>query len=219
MTIIKRFIIVAAITSLSLGAGTADAARKPKQPPPSGPVVLVDQMGGMETRGFDPLSQHKPDDSEIQSAADDFTVPARRTWTLTKVEVGGSRITQSSSSDLLNETPSFNVSVLKADGPAGAPNSVVASVRRVTPTRFSCCQDTNTDGQILPLPDIVLPSGQYWISVAYVHDPLLDNGTWYWKGYMSSNGAVAHYHSPTSGGWQSLVHPHDLELRLTGTTS
>lgn len=218
MTNMKRLIALAAIATIAFGTGTADAAREPKpSPPPTGPVVLVDQMGGMEAvPGWDPLSQHKPDGTEIQSAADDFTVPVGRTWTLTKVEVGGSRITQSTSSGLLNETPGFDVTVFKADGAGGVPGTQVATVR-ATPTSTSCCN--NADGQLLALPEITVGSGAYWISVAYVHDPLIDGGKWYWRGYNSQNGSVARYRTPNSNGWQTLTYPHDLELRLTGTSS
>lgn len=209
MTSITRMIAVAVIVSAVLGTGTADAK------PASGPRVLVDQMGGIEYQpGWDPLSQHRADGTEVQSAADDFTVPNQRTWTLTSVEVGGA-VYGSTVGGFSKDPTRFDVTVFKADGPEGGPGTREASVS-VAPTKTDCCDDA--DGWLLALPSITVGAGRHWISVAAVLDPVLE-GKFYWRGYSTRNGAVARYHSPNSNGWKSLVVPHDLELRLIGTRS
>lgn len=212
MTNFKRIITLAAIATIALGAAPAAAARKP---PPTGPVVLFNQMGGLEyTPGWDPQSQHQSEGTEVQSAADDFTVPSQRTWTLTSVEVGG-EVYRSTIGGVRNDPARFDVTVYRADGPEGGPGTLEATVS-VAPTKTVCCTDAR--GWLLALPSITVGAGQHWISVAAVLDPLLE-GKFYWRAYSTQNDAIGRYHSPTSNGWQSLVAPHDLELRLTGTSS
>ena len=214
-----------ALVAIIIAIGSDGAGARPPGPSTTSTtaaprtVVLADQLGGTEyAPGSDPISQRRPDGSEIQSAADDFDVPTSgTTWIITSIEVGG--IEGPAATGARGTPAAFEVLVREMIwGPVGyQPGAVKASfVAPADPT--SCCvgaQGYRWSGSTLPTID--LGAGRYWLSVVAIQDDLT-GGTWSWRGYSTTNRERAMFHTSTNigwtGGWSEVRGPHDLEMRI-----
>ena len=111
-------------------------------------------------------------------AADDFVVPAGKTWTITQVEVDGVYYNGSG--------PASAVNIFIFSDLGGVPGSFVNGFGSLTATPGPSAGDF-----VISTPPMVLIPGTYWISVQAIED-LTPNGQWGWtdRTVTSYNSAV-----------------------------
>jgi subtilisin-like proprotein convertase family protein len=133
--------------------------------------ILYDQSatptGGSSSQNFETAF-----DAFDCQAADDFTVPAGQTWTITQVNVGGSPFS--------NPGPAASVNVTFYNNAGSLPGSVIQTFSNVT--TFTNYPDFN-----ITLPSsVVLAPGTYWVSIQANMDFSI-GGQWFWTNFGASN--------------------------------
>jgi len=147
------------------------------------PGVLYDQLNNPGSLGTD--SEDFWDLPAWTSfAADDFVVPAGRTWTITEVDAQGEYRGQNGPADY------FNVAFYQDAG--GLPGSVVYSAPAL---RYF--NDAGVFLLILKSP-VVLTSGKYWVSVQ-AHLSINTNGDWWWTNRSVQANSPAAWQNPNGG--------------------
>ncbi|MDQ5823821.1 MAG: hypothetical protein M3441_06350 [Chloroflexota bacterium] len=142
-------------------------------------TVLHDQLDSVHSDGT--VVSFDNGTAFSSQAADDFIVPAGKTWTLTQVEVLGFPVTGTV------QPASFNVFVYNDN--STLPGSQVASY-----SNLSYVHNSTTGLYTIDFPSTLLNTGTYWVSVQA--DTAAAENRWTW---ISSNLAAVH----NGSAWQN----------------
>lgn len=136
--------------------------------PPGPPIItLYDQYNWPGTLSYSSQNFEASFDTYDSYLADDFTVPAGQTWSLTQVDVLGEYFNGTGPAD------SFNVYFFTETG-AFPGNSVIS-------TLYIPYTEVNKNFSIPIDPVVTLPPGKYWISVQ-ANLNFNPGGQWGWAG-------------------------------------
>lgn len=119
------------------------------------------------------------------AAADDFTVPEGRTWTIKEVDVTGVYFNGAGPAD--SETVTFYKAV------KGGVGKAVASY----PGRIGI--EDGYGSFRISIPKTKLKSGTYFVSVV-INMPFEEGGEWHWENMLQVHGNAPEWEDPTGGG-------------------
>src|SRR2546423_14183671 len=148
----------------------------------NGSSVLYDQLNNQKSGSTDPVDfWDLPAWSSF--TADDFVVPAGRTWTITEVHAQGTYPTT-------GPAENFNVAFYRDNG--GLPGTAIYSAAGQS--------YVNNSGifQISLNAPAVLSSGRYWVSVQ-AHLSANPNGYWWWTNRTVQANSPAAWQNPNGG--------------------
>ncbi|MFL5238531.1 MAG: kelch repeat-containing protein [Rhizomicrobium sp.] len=148
-----------------------------------GSTVLYDQLDNPGSLGTD-SEDYWDLPAWTSFAADDFVVPAGRTWTITEVDAQGEYRGKNGPADY------FNVAFYQDAG--GLPGTLVYSA---TAERYF--NETGVFQLILGTP-AVLNSGTYWVSVQ-ARLSINNNGAWWWTNRTVPANSPAAWQNPNGG--------------------
>ena len=192
----KKFLLTAVAALVLSAAGGASAAgpqlsvvrqgAPAAQPLAHGAAstVLYDQTADDSGIGIVSQNFEAAFDAYDNQAADDFTVPAGKAWTVSEVDATGAYFSGSG--------PAASIHITFYKQKSGIPDAVVADFPALTCKEyfgsFSC-----------KLPSSVkLKAGTYWLSVQANLDFSV-GGQWAWENQTSVEGTAAMWQSPDDG--------------------
>ena len=166
---------VAAITGILALAGPVGA--QSISPP------LYDQTASTITNADVSQDFETSNNAYDNQGADDFVVPAGKTWTITQVEVDGQYFN--------GPGPAASVNVTFYADASGVPGTAVRT--------FANLPYSNGPNFTIPLPSsVVLAPGHYWLSVQSRQD-FTPAGEWGWDGNAVQTRSAAAFQNPGNG--------------------
>jgi hypothetical protein len=169
--------------------------------------VLWDQTGS--SSGSRASADYADNDFDSQ-AADDFTVPAGQSWSVTSVFAHGGNASSHPAPFIV---PGANVLIYQDGGTE--PGALITSYISVPPT-------TSPDDLTIPLsPTLVLGAGTYWISVQANFNTLGISDAWGWAVRQNTTGDVGVWRAgPALGsGNENWTPLQDFEFDLRGSSA
>ena len=194
----QKMSILAAAAALALSAaGTAYAAKAPgavhvgngakvqQFAGHNASPVLYDQTANDSGSGIVSQNFEATYDAYDAQGADDFVVPAGKTWKVSEIDVGGAYFNGSG--------PAMSQNVTFYKDKKGKPGAVVAEFMEVMG------KDNGTGSFSIKLPKTVkLAGGKYWVSVQANMDYAV-GGEWAWENQTTSEGKGAAWQNPGDG--------------------
>lgn len=182
----KKMFLLTAVAALVLCAagGASAAAQAPAQG--SASTVLYDQTANDSTVGI--ISQNFEADLDVydNQAADDFTVPAGKSWTVSEVDANGSYFSG------FGPAASVHITFYKQRSGRPEPGTVVADFPALT------CKDYFGSFSCKLPSHVKLQAGTYWLSVQANLD-FSAGGEWAWGSQTTVQGTPAKWQSPGDG--------------------
>ena len=194
----QKMSILAAAAALALSAaGTAYAAKAPgavhvgngakvqQFAGHNASPVLYDQTANDSGNGIVSQNFESTFDAYDAQGADDFVVPAGKTWKVTEVDVAGAYFNGAG--------PSVSENVTFYTDKKGKPGKVVATFSNVAGA------DNGTGSFSIKLPKSVkLKSGTYWVSVQSNMD-FSSGGEWAWENQTTNENSPGVWVNPGDG--------------------